>query len=164
MDAADRPFDFGLTGGAYRDVEIVVSDAGAAIEARATDARNAAVTAFSLVVFPTSRDLWFPDSRHLKTRRSGPDGTARVTGLPPGDYYVAAVNRLPTFAVWRRTGRSGRARAALRTGAAGHAQRTRAPDPDPAADPPSGQPTLNRAGPSNVSIRWNSAGRLGCHC
>ena len=75
----------------------VVSDAGAAIEARATDARNAAVTAFSLVVFPTSRDLWFPDSRHLKASLSGQIGSARVTGLPPGDYYVAAVNRFQLF-------------------------------------------------------------------
>ena len=59
-DAADRPFDFGLTGGVYRDVEMVVSDAGAAIEGRATNERNAGVTAFSVVVFSTSRDLWYP--------------------------------------------------------------------------------------------------------
>ena len=91
MDAADRPFDFGVKGGVYRDVEIVVSDAGAAIESRAINDRNAGVSAFSLVVFPTSRDLWYPRSRYMKTRRSGPDGTVRLTGLPPGDYYVAAV-------------------------------------------------------------------------
>ena len=92
-DAADRAFEFGVAGGVYRDVEIVVSDAGAAVEARAIDSSNETATSFTLVVFSTARELWYPQSRHLKTKRSGGDGAARVTGLPPGDYYVAAVNR-----------------------------------------------------------------------
>jgi hypothetical protein len=91
-DAADRPFDFGV-GGVYRDVEVVVSDAGAAVEARATDGSNGSVTSFWLVVFPTARELWYERSRHLKAQRSRGDAAARVSGLPPGDYYVAAVNR-----------------------------------------------------------------------
>ena len=69
-DAADRPLRVRCRGGVYRDVEIVVSDAGAAVEARATDGSNGTVTSFSLVVFSTARELWFPGSRHLKTRAS----------------------------------------------------------------------------------------------
>jgi hypothetical protein len=90
VDAADRPYDFGLGGGTYRNVELVVSDAGASVEGRATDESGGALTAFTLVVFPTSRDLWYARSRYVKMRRSSPDGSNRVTGLPPGDYYVVA--------------------------------------------------------------------------
>jgi hypothetical protein len=161
MDAADRPFDFGLTGGVYRDVELVVSDAGAAIEARATDARHAAVTAFSLVVFPTSRDLWFPDSRHLKASLSGQVGSARVTGLPPGDYYVAAVDRFQLFPSGGELSDPDvleqLSRGVLQVSLNERERRTLTPAPVP----PSGQPTLNRDGPSNVSTRWNLQGGWG---
>ena len=92
-DVSDRPFDLGIQGGVFRDVEIVVSDAGAAIDSRATDDRGRNITSFSLVVFSTSRDLWYPRSRHLRLQRSFPDGIARITGLPPGGYYVVAVER-----------------------------------------------------------------------
>jgi hypothetical protein len=95
-DATDTPFDFGLTG-VHRDVDIVVSDAGAAIEGRATDGRDAAVAAYSVVVFSTNRDLWYPRSPHRSAARSEQDGSFRVTGLPPGEYFVAAVNRLDPF-------------------------------------------------------------------
>jgi hypothetical protein len=94
MDAADRPFDFGVKGGVYRDVEIVVSDAGAAIEGRATDDQGGAVPLYSVVAVPVDPELWYSRSRHLKITRSGPGGDYRVTGLPPGDYVVSAVNRL----------------------------------------------------------------------
>jgi hypothetical protein len=94
MDAADRPFDFGLKGGVYRDVEIIVSDGGAAIEGRATDDQGGAVPVYSVVVVPADPELWYSRSRQLKIARSGPGGDFRVTGLPPGDYFAAAVNRL----------------------------------------------------------------------
>ena len=79
------------------DGRIVVSDAGAAVEARATDGSNGTVTSFWLVAFSTARELWYQGSRHLKAQRTRGDGAARVTGLPPGDYYVAAVNRFESM-------------------------------------------------------------------
>jgi hypothetical protein len=86
------PFDFGLKGGVFRDIELVVSDGGGAIEGRTTDERDAPAAAW-VVVFPADRDLWFAGSRHLKAARSGNDGSFRVAGLPPGSYFVTAVNR-----------------------------------------------------------------------
>jgi hypothetical protein len=94
-DVTTTPFDFGIRGGVYRDVEIVLSDAGAALEGRATDERKAAVAASHVLVFSTDRRLWYPASPYLKgARPSG--GSFRVTGLPPGEYFVAAVNRVDT--------------------------------------------------------------------
>jgi hypothetical protein len=95
-DAADTPFDFGLTGAVYRGVEIVVSDAGAAIEGRAIDDRRT-TPAYWVVTIPVYRDLWYEGSPRLKAARSAPDGSFRVTGLPPGDYVVAAVNRFDSM-------------------------------------------------------------------
>jgi hypothetical protein len=93
-DALDAPFDFGLADTVYRDVEIVVSPAGAAIEGRATDALDKPVADYAVVVFSVYSDYWFRNSRHLKFAPSAPDGRFLITGLPPGDYYVAAVDTL----------------------------------------------------------------------
>jgi hypothetical protein len=90
-DAADTPFDFGL-GGTYRDVEIVVSEGGAAIEGRVTDERDEAVSSFGVLAFSTQRELWYPRSRYSRLGLSR-DGSFRIAGLPPGQYFVVAVNR-----------------------------------------------------------------------
>ena len=41
------------------------------------------------MAFSVYRDLWFQGSRHVKAARVAQDGTFRITGLPPGDYFVA---------------------------------------------------------------------------
>jgi protocatechuate 3,4-dioxygenase beta subunit len=93
-DAADRPFDFAMKGGVYRDVEVIVSDGGATIEGHAVDNRDARVMTYAVAVFPVDRTLWYSRSRHIKGSRAAADGSFRVTGLPPGEYVVAAVSRL----------------------------------------------------------------------
>jgi hypothetical protein len=92
-NVTDTPFDVGLNG-VQRNVEIVVSDAGAAVEGHATAERDTPVAAYRAVVFPTSRDLWYARSPHVKARQSTQDGSFRVTGLAPGEYFVVAVNRV----------------------------------------------------------------------
>ena len=91
VDATDRPFDFGSKGGAFDDVEIVVSPAGATVEGRISDVRGPVAGSVAVVVFPMERDLWHARSRHVRVGQSAPDGSFQVTGLPPGDYMVAAV-------------------------------------------------------------------------
>ena len=88
-DAADTPFDFGLRGGTIRDVEVVVSDAGATIEGRVAD-ETEAVLAAEMIVMPALEALRYQTSRHLKTGFKRSDGRFEVTGLPPGEYIVAA--------------------------------------------------------------------------
>jgi hypothetical protein len=46
--------------------------------------------------FATASSLWSQlASRYLTMVRTEQDGTFRAAGLPPGQYYVAAVDRLP---------------------------------------------------------------------
>jgi len=45
-----------------------------------------------VLVFPTDRGLWvFGEARLRPSIRPGTDGVYRVWGLPPGDYFLAAV-------------------------------------------------------------------------
>jgi hypothetical protein len=90
-DAAETPFDFGLGGGRYRDVQVVVSDAGATIEGRLADEADtrAAVT---MVVMPAWDARRHPASRYVKTAPKR-DGRFEAAGLPPGEYIVAATSQ-----------------------------------------------------------------------
>jgi hypothetical protein len=93
-DVTDRPFDFGLSGRAYDDVAVVFSPNVASIAGRVTDERGVAVPRYAVVLFGADRDTWFSGSRWLKMARAGSDGVFRLTGLAPGEYWIAAVDRL----------------------------------------------------------------------
>jgi len=93
QELVDSPFDFG-TGGTFSDIEVVISAFGASARGRVTDDRAAPVRDYTVVVFSTFREKWFALSRSVKSSQSSAAGTFAVTGLPPGDYWVAAIDRL----------------------------------------------------------------------
>jgi hypothetical protein len=93
VDIADSGFDFGVGQQTIDSVELIVSQRGAAVSGRLRD-DAAAGADYSVLVFPVFRDLWAPHSQRMKFVRSRGDGSFRMTGLPPGDYLVAAVNRI----------------------------------------------------------------------
>src|SRR5262249_62353766 len=48
----------------------------------------------AVIAFSTERRFWFPQSRRIVVRQSGSDGVfvfGLGAGLPPGEYYVAAL-------------------------------------------------------------------------
>jgi hypothetical protein len=92
LDVTDAPFDFGAGTQTITGAEVVVSNGGAAISGHVTDAASSPVSTYSVVVFSTDRTKWFVTSRFLRLVRSTQDGSFEVTGLPPGDYYVAATD------------------------------------------------------------------------
>ena len=93
LDVTDVPFDFGAEG-KYTDAEIVLSRASGAIAGSVTDAAGKRATAADAIVFSTDRERWFVGSRHIRKSRSSGRGTFDISGLPPGEYWVAAVDRL----------------------------------------------------------------------
>jgi hypothetical protein len=93
-DASERPFDFGMESATLDDAEIVLSASGATLSGRVTGERATAVTDYAVIVFAVDRARWFQRSQWLKTARPSQDGTFRVAGLPPGDYWTIAVDRL----------------------------------------------------------------------
>jgi uncharacterized protein (DUF2141 family) len=47
--------------------------------------------AVSIVVFSTDRRFWGPGTRRVRVARPDTSGQYRLSGLPPGEYFVAVV-------------------------------------------------------------------------
>jgi hypothetical protein len=93
QEQVDSPFDFGASG-TFSDIEVLISAFGATVTGRVTDDRAAPVRDCAVVVFSTFRDRWSALSRWVKTtEHPSSEGTFTVRGLPPGDYWVAAIER-----------------------------------------------------------------------
>jgi hypothetical protein len=45
-----------------------------------------------VVIFPQDRDKWTPNSRYTRLGRPDQDGRFKLTGLPPGDYHIVALD------------------------------------------------------------------------
>jgi protocatechuate 3,4-dioxygenase beta subunit len=91
IDISDTGFDFGAQPAAITDAQLVLSRNGAEITGRL---RDPGATSYFVVAFSTSRQARFAYSRRVKFARAGADGSFRIAGLPPGDYFVAAVDSL----------------------------------------------------------------------
>jgi hypothetical protein len=90
----DEPLSFGTKQESLSDVEVVLTNRAAGISGRVNDRRGQAATDYTVIVYATDADRWYQGSRFLAFTRPKSDGTFAVRDLPPGPYYVAAVDRL----------------------------------------------------------------------
>lgn len=91
-DVLDVPLALGQQDA--RGVTIVMTDDAPEIAGTVRDAKNQTVRSCSVVAFPVDRALRYPQSRRIALRQCGDDGLfvfGLAAGLPPGEYYVAAV-------------------------------------------------------------------------
>src|SRR4029078_6145507 len=95
VDVTDRTFDFGFTEETFSDAEVVLSNAGARLTGSVTDAARRRATEFVVLSFSTNRANWYTGSRHLMRAVTGENGSFDADGLPPGEYFVAAIEELP---------------------------------------------------------------------
>jgi len=58
------------------------------------DAAGRAATDYYMLVFSTDRQFWTPGSRRVRTTRPATDGAFSIKGLPPGEYFLAALTDL----------------------------------------------------------------------
>jgi hypothetical protein len=70
------------------------STTGATVTGHVTDARAMPVSNYSVVVFPTDRGKWVTNLRFVRLTRPAQDGSFEVNGLPPGEYWLAAVDTI----------------------------------------------------------------------
>jgi hypothetical protein len=82
------------------DIEVELTNRLTDVSGLVTDRRGTAQKDFSVVVFPQDRDKWTPNSRYMRTSRPDQDGRFKVNGLPPGAYYVIALDYLDTSGDW----------------------------------------------------------------
>ena len=71
----------------------VRASAGGSIAGHVTNSHSTPIDTYSVMVFPTDRKAW-SDSRVVKFARPAPDGGFEVAGLPPGEYWVVAVDAI----------------------------------------------------------------------
>jgi hypothetical protein len=92
-DALDVPLTIGA-GVEAHDVSILLTDDAPEIAGTARDAGSSPVAACTVIAFSTDKRFWFPQSRRIVVRQCGGDGLfvfGLAAGLPPGEYYVAAL-------------------------------------------------------------------------
>ena len=70
---------------------VTFTDRVAEISGRLIDASSRPVTRYSIVVFTQDRSLWLPNARRIRAARPATDGSLWSSGLPAGDYAMAAV-------------------------------------------------------------------------
>ena len=87
-DALDWPIDLGA--GEVLDVRIIVSTRGTQLRGLAHDARLRPVSGAAIIVLPARQTTWSPN-RTRYTRAHG-NGNFSITGLPPGDYLIVAID------------------------------------------------------------------------
>jgi protocatechuate 3,4-dioxygenase beta subunit len=74
------------------DIDVELTNRVTDLSGLVTNGRGAAVTDYSVVVFAQDRDKWTANSRYLRTGRPDQDGRFKITGLPPGQYHIVAID------------------------------------------------------------------------
>lgn len=90
-DVTDAPIAV-RSGQTMSDIAIVFTDRTTEINGTVSNAQSAPASDYTILVFPAEASLWRPQSRQIQTTRPDQTGTFRVRGLPPGDYYLVAVD------------------------------------------------------------------------
>jgi hypothetical protein len=90
-DVIDTPFEL-RSGQQLTDVTLVFTDKLTEVNGTIADDRGTPVTEYTLLAFPEDEQLWNPQSRHIMTTRPDQNGRYQLRGLPPGDYYLVAVD------------------------------------------------------------------------
>jgi hypothetical protein len=90
-DVTDLPIQL-RSGQRVTDVTITLTDRVTELDGTVTNAQNAPAPEYTMLVFPADSTLWRPQSRQIQTTRPDQTGKFRIRGLPPGDYFLAAVD------------------------------------------------------------------------
>jgi hypothetical protein len=92
-DVIDADLDI-APGQSFPDLEVHFTDRKTELSGTFRDAVGHAVTEYSVFVFTTDRTKWRQGSRWIRMpAKPGSDGRFSVAGLPPGEYFVAALGR-----------------------------------------------------------------------
>ena len=91
-DVTDVPVDLASIGA--RPIEVQLTQRLSQVSGSVLDAANRPTMGYSVVVFPADSTQWTSYSRFIATARPDQNGRFLITGLPPGNYFVRAVELL----------------------------------------------------------------------
>jgi hypothetical protein len=75
-------------------VEVELTNRLTSVTGIVTSTGGDRVKNYSVLFFPADTKRWAPGSRYLRVARPDQDGRFKISGLPPADYNVIAVERL----------------------------------------------------------------------
>jgi protocatechuate 3,4-dioxygenase beta subunit len=90
-DVADIPFEI-KPGQNIDNLNVVMTDRTTDLSGTVRDATNTGAAAVTVIAFATDPQFWRSQSRRIATSRTGDTGAYRLHGLPPGDYFILAVD------------------------------------------------------------------------
>ena len=93
IDVTDATLPFGAKDQSVKDVQVMLTNRLTKLTGVIADARDRLDRKPQVVVFSTRRDTWDALSRFVARTTPNQDGAFDVTGLPPGDYYIATIDR-----------------------------------------------------------------------
>jgi hypothetical protein len=79
------------TASAAEPLVVTFTDRATALTGRLQDELGRAASDYFIIVFSRNERAWFERSRAIAQTRPASDGQFTFRGLPPGDYYLAAV-------------------------------------------------------------------------
>ena len=90
-DITDTPIEL-RAGETVSNVAIVFTDQLSEINGTLTTEQGTPVSEYTVLAFPTDASLWRPQARQIMTTRPDQTGKYRIRGLPPGQYFLVAVD------------------------------------------------------------------------
>lgn len=87
-DTLDTPLEVRL-GQPIADLTVTITDRPTVLTGTILDATGEPTSEYSIVAFSTDRALWTVPRRVSSATRLSSDGRFTITGLPPGEYYLA---------------------------------------------------------------------------
>jgi Carboxypeptidase regulatory-like domain len=94
LDITDAVLSFGTADQSLENVDITVTTHAAEIAGTVMEASGQHANAATVLVYAADRGRWYRHSRYMGFARAQSDGSYRVSGLPAGEYFVAAVDRM----------------------------------------------------------------------
>jgi hypothetical protein len=103
-DLTDAVLSFGRPNQSLDDVEIVLTNRVTEVAGFVTDARGRRAINVAVVAFAIDSSLRYERSRFIAAATCDREGHFRIEGLPPGDYYVAALDKREVADVYGEIG------------------------------------------------------------
>jgi hypothetical protein len=94
VNAVDDPVVFTRGDAGISGVTVTFASGAGTIEGRVLDDRRQPTGEFAVVVFAPDPAKWFSHSPYLRFGTPSQEGAFSVSGLPPGEYLVAALDRI----------------------------------------------------------------------
>jgi hypothetical protein len=90
-DVSDLPIEL-KAGQNVDNVTVVLTDRTTELSGTVRDGKGTGLSALTVIAFSTEEQHWRPQSRRIATARTDQSGAFKLRNVPPGDYYLVAVD------------------------------------------------------------------------